>query len=260
MAADEARVGRRRARHARLRRADVRDGAPSPLAASTAATCAGSCATGAATTASSAPATASSSEPPASTAPRSPADCERVAGPGPSRATLRHAGALRGEADRGADQPGADDREPRHDQSSATPRASARRRGTRGRATAARSGAGRRASCSARRAAPRARASEPPRHSVTSSPVNSRWTPPGHVRSCAAGGEEALDLGHDRVEVARLAAGRGRERVRVHRVAHPDDRMPGLAHGAQERRQQLADALGAHARDQRQPAGDPLAG
>ena len=64
--------------------------------------------------------------------------------------------------------------------SSPTP-ASARRPGTRGRATDARSGAGsqsdsyRVSSCSS------STASEPPRHSVTFSPVISRWTPPGHV-------------------------------------------------------------------------------
>ena len=84
-------------------------------------------------------------------------------------------------------------------------------------------------------------ASAPPRHSVTSSPVNSRWTPPGHVPSPRQAREEALELGHDRVEAPRLVPAAS-EAVGVHRVARPDDRMARLAHGAQQRRQQRRDA------------------
>ena len=76
----------------------------------------------------------------------------------------------------------------------ASARASARPGGTRGRATGARSGAGRRASRSATTSCSSSTSSAPPRHSVTSSPVNSRCTPPGQTPSCPAGGEEALDL------------------------------------------------------------------
>ena len=46
--------------------------------------------------------------------------------------------------------------------------------------------------------------------------------------------------------------------LRVHRVAGPDDRVLGLGDRAQKRRQQLLDAVGAHARDERQPAGDTV--
>ena len=73
---------------------------------------------------------------------------------------------------------------PRRRDVGATARASARPGGTPGRATGARSGAGRRASRSASTAAPRATSSAPPRHSVTSSPVNSMCTPPGQTPSC----------------------------------------------------------------------------
>ena len=71
-------------------------------------------------------------------------------------------------------------------------------------------------------------------------------------------GEEALDLGDDVGELAGLPAAAGRERVPVHRVAHPDDGVPRVADGAHDRRQRLADLLRAHARDEREPAGDPL--
>ena len=73
----------------------------------------------------------------------------------------------------------------------------------------------------------------------------------------AARHEEALDLGHDRVEVPRLAAA-GDEDVAVHRVACPDDGVPRVAHCAQQRRQRVGDALGAHPRDQRQASRNPV--
>src|SRR5581483_11584685 len=68
--------------------------------------------------------------------------------------------------------------------------------------------------------------------------------------------EEPFDLVHDHVEAARLVTGLGLEHVRVHGVAGPHDRMLRLAHGAQERRQRLPHPVRAHARDERQPAGN----
>ena len=106
----------------------------SPVAASTAATCAGSAAIGAATTASSAPASASSSD--ARRLDRAARDRGRERVGSGSQPTTARPAPLRGQADRGADQPGADDREPLDGQGSPVA-ASARRGGTRGRATGA---------------------------------------------------------------------------------------------------------------------------
>ncbi len=50
----------------------------------------------------------------------------------------------------------------------------------------------------------------------------------------------------------------GAKDVLVHRVARPDDGLLDLPHGDQERRQQLAHAVGSHAGDERQPARHPL--
>ena len=91
---------------------------------------------------------------------------------------------------------------------------------------------------------------------MTLSPVYSRCTPPGQTPR-SAGAEEALDLGHDRVEVTGLPAACGGEPVAVHRVTDPDDGMPALLHGGKERRQELFHLLGAEARDQGHPARDP---
>ena len=89
-------------------------------------------------------------------------------------------------------------------------------------------------SCSSERPSP------PPRHSVTSSPVISRWTPPGHVPSswCTAKKPSISAMMCPKSRVFRPAG--GEERVRVHRVADPDDRVAGVANGADERRQRLA--------------------
>ena len=70
--------------------------------------------------------------------------------------------------------------------------------------------------------------------------------------------EEALDLGHDRVEMPRLRARWRAEQVRVHRVADPHDRHVRLTHCSQERRQSLVHTLGAHASDQGQPPGNAV--
>ncbi len=53
----------------------------------------------------------------------------------------------------------------------------------------------------------------------------------------AVDGEEPLDLGQDVVEVPGLAAPFADERVAVHRVALPHHRMPGAAHGLEQRGQ-----------------------
>ena len=113
---------------------------------------AGSAAIGAATTTRSAPATASPSEP-APPRPRRARPRRRARpGPGPSRrtATPRRA---RGQADGGADQPGADDGEPLDRQASSAHQLGEPEREVE--RLARRSGADRRASRSARRGAPR---------------------------------------------------------------------------------------------------------
>ena len=64
---------------------------------------------------------------------------------------------------------------------------------------------------------------------MTSSPVSSTCTPPGHTSARAARGEEAARPRHHVVEVARLVAALVHERVAVHRVARPHDRVTGVA-------------------------------
>ena len=198
VAADEARRAGGGRDDARLRRADVGDGrrlAASP--ASTAATCAGELRDRRRDDdelgARDAPPRASR---PAVDARRARPRPRARPGRGPSR-RRRAPRAARGERDGGADQPGADDRRAADGHVRPTRSAcaaSARRGGTRGRATAARSGADRRASRSASTSCSSSTSSAPPRHSVTSSPVNSRCTPPGQTPSSPARGEEALDL------------------------------------------------------------------
>ena len=200
-------------------------------------------------------ASASSSDAAASsTAPRSTAAAS-AAGSGSQPAT-RAPRSLRRQPDGGADQPGADDREPVDGHGYRA--ASARRGGTRGRATAARSGAGRRASRSGGRAAPRRASSEPPRHSVTSSPVYSRCTPPGQTPSARQAAKKP--------SISAMIASKWRvlrPPATVNTFACIGSQAQttgcsGFAHRAQERRQQLGDALGAEARDQRQPARDAV--
>ena len=70
------------------------------------------------------------------------------------------------------------------------------------------------------------------------------------------GTDEAVDLAHDRFEVARLATVRRGVGVAVHRVARPHDGVPGVGDGAQQRAQLDLDLVGTHARDQGQPPGD----
>ena len=72
---------------------------------------------------------------------------------------------------------------PQRDRVSGVRRRSARRRGTPGRGSGGRSAGGRTSSRSGGRGRRRTRASAPPRHSVTFSPVSSTWMPPGHVPS-----------------------------------------------------------------------------
>ena len=75
---------------------------------------------------------------------------------------------------------------------------------------------------------------------MTSSPVSSTWTPPGQTPSSrqAAKKPSISAMTSSKWRVLRPLA--VRERVAVHRVAGPHDRVPGVAHRAQERRQQLA--------------------
>src|SRR6478672_6444342 len=86
---------------------------------------------------------------------------------------------------------------------------------------------------------------------------------PGHFQMHAAGmgalggmdGEERLHFREHAVERPGLVArGRG-DGVAVHRVAGPDDDAPFPLHGADQRRQMVADLIRAEAVDQRQPAG-----
>ncbi|MCO5546650.1 hypothetical protein L7F22_000084 [Adiantum nelumboides] len=66
--------------------------------------------------------------------------------------------------------------------------------------------------------------------------------------------EEALHLVDDPVEVPGLVAGRGLVGVAVHRVALPDDLVPGGGDLLDDRREHVADLAVAHPADQRQPA------
>ena len=67
--------------------------------------------------------------------------------------------------------------------------------------------------------------------------------------------EEALHLVHDPVEVPGLVAGRRLVGVAVHRVALPDDLVPGRLHLLDDRRQHVPDLAVAHPGDQGEPAG-----
>src|SRR5205085_5947409 len=63
------------------------------------------------------------------------------------------------------------------------------------------------------------------------------------------------DLLHHVLEVPRLVALGAGERVAVHRVAGPHDRVPGGADGGHERRKAIAHALRAHPGDEGEPPG-----
>ena len=67
---------------------------------------------------------------------------------------------------------------------------------------------------------------------------------------------ETRDFGDDMVEVPRLATGRRRERVAVHRIARPDHGMAGVVHRAQQWAQFVFDVVGTHPRDQGEASGD----
>ena len=89
---------------------------------------------------------------------------------------------------------------------------------------------------------------------MTSSPVTSTWMPPGCVPRPLVHLEEALHLVDDPVEVPGLVAGRRLVGVAVHRVALPDDLVPGGGDLLHDGRQHVADLVVAHPADQRQPA------
>ena len=63
-----------------------------------------------------------------------------------------------------------------------------------------------------------------------------------------------MDLVEDAVEQAGLVAGRGRDRVAVHRVDAPDHGAALALDGADQRRQLVFDLVGAHPGDQGQSA------
>src|SRR6185437_6149700 len=67
--------------------------------------------------------------------------------------------------------------------------------------------------------------------------------------------EEAAHFLDDEIEGPRLVATRRGDGVAVHRVARPDDAAAFTLHGADQGRQGIADLVGAHADDQRQPPG-----
>ena len=85
---------------------------------------------------------------------------------------------------------------------------------------------------------------------------------PGHLQMHAAGIgafglmhlEEAAHLFQDQVERPRLVAARRRDGVAVHRIARPHHHLALALDRAHERRQVVADLVGAEAADQRQPA------
>src|SRR5207248_9257622 len=70
----------------------------------------------------------------------------------------------------------------------------------------------------------------------------------------AMDGEERLALAQDALEGPRLVAARGGDGVAVHGIARPHDHLSLALDGTDERRQVLADLVGAVAADQRQPA------
>src|SRR5699024_6704325 len=67
--------------------------------------------------------------------------------------------------------------------------------------------------------------------------------------------EEADDLVEDVLEAARLVAAGGGDGVAVHRIGHPGHLGPGVAHPFDQCGQAIPDVPGAHAGDERQPAG-----
>ncbi len=78
---------------------------------------------------------------------------------------------------------------------------------------------------------------------------------PGALRP--VGVDEPCDLADDVLEVAGLSTAGSSVGVGMHRVAGPDHRVPGVAHGLEQRAERFLDVLVAHPRDQRQPTGDP---
>ncbi len=96
--------------------------------------------------------------------------------------------------------------------------------------------------------------SEPPRHSVTSSPVEldvdaARVGSGGAVRL-----EESTHLVDDVVEASRLVAGRRRESVAVHRVGHPERHGIHSLDRFEQRRQRVAHLACPHPRDEGEAA------
>ena len=69
---------------------------------------------------------------------------------------------------------------------------------------------------------------------------------------CLVSLEEATNLIHDRLKATRLEAGRGRNRVAVHRIGHPRDGATIFPRRFQQRRESLADTASAHTRNERQ--------
>ena len=69
---------------------------------------------------------------------------------------------------------------------------------------------------------------------------------------CLVSLEEATNLIHDRLKTACLVAGRGRNRVAVHRIGHPRNRTAIFPRRFQQRRKRLADTSGTHTRNERQ--------
>ena len=96
--------------------------------------------------------------------------------------------------------------------------------------------------------------SEPPRHSVTSSPVSSMWMPPGYVPAARCASKKPAHLVDDVVEASRLVAGRRREPVAVHRIGDPERRRVEALDRLEQRRQRIADLARTHAGDEGQPA------
>jgi MFS family permease len=70
-----------------------------------------------------------------------------------------------------------------------------------------------------------------------------------------AGSEEAVQLSHDLAEIAGLVTARVLVGVAVHRVAHPDHRVPGELHGPQQRRERARDAVRSHPAHECEPTG-----
>ena len=132
--------------------------------------------------------------------------------------------------------------------------ASAPRRGMRDRATASHSNAGRRASRSGGRVAPRARlGAAEALGDILSRELEVNPTGPGsHLAVCR---EESFELVHHVVEATGLPPGGGEERVLMHRVTHPDDRVARLSHARSEAAAEAPDPVGAEPGDEREPTG-----